>query len=72
MVEVSNKHGCSFNVKNTLAASLQLFQCWAVEGERRLRRACDGLGLRATSTLPIAVQRNTAIFCVNSSVVSQE
>lgn len=72
VVEVSNKHGRSFNIENTLAAGFELLQCRTIEGKRRLRRTCDGLGLGTTSTLPVAVERNSAIFCVNGSVVSQE
>lgn len=72
MVKIGNKHGCSLDIKRTIRTIVNLLQRVLVETKGGLGRVGNSLGLRTSSSLAVAVQRNTPILCMNSPVMSQE
>jgi hypothetical protein len=73
MMKVSNEHGSSFDVENTVATGFDLLESRRVDGNGRLGRAtASGPGLGTTAAFTIAVQRDTSILGMYGSVVTKE
>ncbi|KAJ3482512.1 hypothetical protein NLG97_g7549 [Lecanicillium saksenae] len=73
VVEVSDKHGGGLNVKDAIGAVFHLLESRGVEGsEGCLGGAINTTGLGASTSLSVAVQGDTAILGMDSTVMAEK
>jgi hypothetical protein len=71
-MKVSDEHGSSFDVENTVTTGFYLLKRRRVDGDRGLGWSTDAPSLGTSASLAVAVQWNTSILSMHGSIMAEK